>query len=238
MSDLYSPIFKRKSILLTEADDDPTGNDAGGEEAQATDNAEGGGNADAGNDNATGPDAAGDDADFDINLDDGGMTDTEGGGGEDAGGGGDGATEGNPESQMDPNSENKKKDRKLFDSLTLQQQKVKTVELKKLFMDLYDRCEQLAEKYDTLGVEYEDISDAISKSLKALYEMKTEMSTYLLYLFDSNTYYENDIQFNQFLVALNRIKIVSDEMVKAHKDKIEAAKADTPLNDKDIEREK
>lgn len=234
MDDLYTPLFKRKSILLTEADDDPTGNEAGGGEAQATDDAGGGeANAETGGGDQSG--AAGD-SDFDIDIDDSGMTDDTGGGDE---GGGEGSpAEGNPESQMDPNSENKKKDRKLFDSLTLQQQKVKTVELKKLFMDLYDRCEQLAEKYDTLGVEYEDIADPISKSLKALYDMKIEISTYLLYLFDSNTYYENDIQFNQFLVALNRIKMISDEMVKAHKEQIEDTKSAKPLNDKDIEREK
>ena len=67
--------------------------------------------------------------------------------------------------------------------------------------------------------------------------MKIEISTYLLYLFDSNTYYVNDIQFNQFLVALNRIKMVSDDMVKAHKEQIEATKSNKPLNIKDIDKE-
>ena len=197
MSDLFTPLFKRKSILLNEADDDTTGNENAGGEAEATDTpaedtgGEGGGD--------TGGSS---DSDFDINIDDSGMTDDTGEGGGDTGGGDTGnPADGNPESSVDPNSENKKKDRELFDSLSLQEQKVKTVEQKKLFMDLYDRCEQLAEKYDTLGVEYEDISDAISKSLKALYDMKVEISTYLLYLFDSNTYYANDIKFNQFLVA-------------------------------------
>ena len=232
MSDLFAPLFKRKSILLNEADDEnSTGENTGGADQAADTNTEGNNN-DTGGETGT----ADNDSDFDINIDDTGMTD-DSGGGEDTGGD-NGGTTGNPESQVDPNSENKKKDRELFDSLTLYQQKVKTVELKKLYMDLYDRCEQLAEKYDTLGVEYEDIGDAIAKSLKSLYEMKTEISTYLLYLFDSNTYYENDIQFNQFLVALNRIRLVADEMVRKHKEQIEAVKSATPLNDKDIEREK
>lgn len=233
MSDLFAPLFKRKSILLNEADDEnSTGKNTGGADQAADTNTEENNN-DTGGETST----ADNDSDFDINIDDSGMTDDSGGGG-DSGGGDSGGSTGNPESQVDPNSENKKKDRELFDSLTLYQQKVKTVELKKLYMDLYDRCEQLAEKYDTLGVEYEDIGDAISKSLKSLYEMKSEISTYLLYLFDSNTYYENDIQFNQFLVALNRIRLVADEMVRKHKEKIDAVKASTPLNDKDIEREK
>ena len=161
MDDLYTPIFKRKSILLNEADDDTTGGaEATGGEAEATTN-------DTNNEENTGDNAdgtentgGGDDSDFDIDIDDSGMTGDTEGGGEDTGGGD--TAEGNPESQVDPNSENKKKDRKLFDSLTLQQQKVKTVELKKLYMDLYDRCEQLAEKYDSLGVEYEDRNIYIS----------------------------------------------------------------------------
>ena len=228
MSDFYAPLFKRKSFILNEADDDTTGaEDTGGEATEETTDAatETGGT---------------DDSDLDINIDDGGMTDDTSEGGDTGGGtgGGDSADGANPESQVDPNSENKKKDRELFDSLSLQEQKVKTVEQKKLYMDLYDRCEQLAEKYDILGVEYEDIAEPIAKSLKALFDLKTEISTYLLYLFDSNTYYTNDIQFNQFLVALNRIRLVSDEMVRKHKEEIDAVKAATPLNTKDIEREK
>jgi hypothetical protein len=47
------------------------------------------------------------------------------------------------------------------------------------------------------------------------------ISTYLLYLFDSKSYIENDIQFNRFLTALNQIKLISKDMRDAHAEEIE-----------------
>ena len=105
-------------------------------------------------------------------------------------------------------------------------------------MDLYDNCEQISEKFEVLGVEYDDLSSAISGAISSLFSLKNMISTHLLYLFDAKTYYENDIQYNQFLLALNKIRLITDEMVKSHKDKIEDVKNFTPLNDKDINKER
>ena len=112
------------------------------------------------------------------------------------------------------------------------------VKLKELYMKLYSRCGQIIEKYDSLGVRYEDLVEPIKNSINALYSLKDTISSYLLYLFDSKSYIENDIMFNRFLVAMNQIKLITKDMRDTHKEEIEAVKTNTPLNDKDIEKEK
>ena len=230
----FSPLFSRDSFLLEADDDQQSAGDNAGGETQAPTEGEGGGDqtADTGNnDNAGGGD------DLDINIDDSSMTDDGGGdtGGDTGSSGGSSTGEGDPNASVD--TEAKQKDRELFDTLTPQEQKLKTVELKRLYMDLYDRCEQIADKFDVLGVEYEDLSPAISSAISSLFTLKNMISTHLLYLFDAKTYYQNDIEYNQFLLALNKIKLITDDMVSAHKEEIDATKSCTPLNDKDIERE-
>ena len=220
--DFSSPFERQSSVLrfLQEAPEDEAGaapEDEGFEEAPA--NAE----ANTGTDNtATEEDtpANEDNDDFTIDASDDGIDDTEGGG--DTGG-----TEGDnssPETQnVDVDNAAKKKDREIFDSLSPQEQKIKTVKLKELFMDLYNRCDQIMDKYDNIGVDYEDLGLPIHKSIEALYGLKQMISTYLLYLFDSKSYIENDIQFNRFLTALNQIKLISKDMRDAHADEIEKA---------------
>ena len=180
------------------------------------------------------------DSDFDIDTTDDTTTDD----GMDTGGGDDNTDNGNDSSNNSGGSEAgvdtpaKKRDREIFDSLSAEEQKLKTVKLKELFMKLYSRCGQIIEKYDSLGVRYEDLTEPIKNSVNALYSLKDTISSYLLYLFDSKTYLENDIMFNRFLVAMNQIKLITKDMRDSHKEEIEAVKSNTPLNDKDIEKEK
>jgi len=226
----FSPLFRYKSFLLEADDNNTTGENTGGnqeQEAPADDQ-----------NNATTADTS-NDADLDISIDDNtGEGEGEGGGEETDSGYGNSAGEGGGDPNASMDTEAKKKDRELFDSLTPQEQKMKTVELKKLYMDLYDNCDQIGEKFEVLGVEFDDLSPAITAAISSLFELKNLISTHLLYLFDAKTYYENDIQYNQFLLALNKIKLITDDMVHAHKEEIEDSKSFTPLNDKDIEREK
>ena len=112
----FSPIFKYDSFLLEADDDNATGGDTGGNQEAPADQNNTQQNADNGNVS---------DADLDINLDD---NTGEGGGGELDAGTGD--TTGGGDQQGDPNAavdtEAKKKDRELFDTLTPQEQKLKT----------------------------------------------------------------------------------------------------------------
>lgn len=233
----FTPIFQYKSFLLEADDDGTTGDNAGGETQEpaantTNDNADAGENQDQTNQDQIPPS---DDSDLDINIDDNIGGDDSGGGDTTTAGGGASDGGGDPNASVD--TEAKRKDRELFDSLTPQEQKLKTVELKQLFIDLYDNCEQISEKFETLGVEYDDLSPAITAAISSLFTLKNMISTHLLYLFDAKTYYQNDIQYNQFLLALNKIKLITDDMCSAHKDSIEQAKSFTPLNDKDIDNE-
>lgn len=231
----FSPLFTYDSFLLSEADDDTPAADAPAETNDA------GGDQDAGdadNNQDTGDDAGGDDnqdsdnndSDLDINIDDSSSSDSFGGGGSDSSSSSSsGSGNGDPNASVD--TEAKKQDRKLFDSLTPQEQKLKTLELKKLYMDLYDNCEQLSEKFEVLGVEFDELSPAITGVMSNLFNLKNMISTHLLYLFDAKTYYENDVQFNQFLLALNKIKLVSDDMVKQYKEEIQIQKEYIPTKE-------
>lgn len=224
MIDFDSP-FERKSTVLNflhEAPEDqvPTvdtgaGDDAGGdapdegfEAAPADDTGDN-------NDNQDDTAANEDNDDFTIDADDTGMDD-----GEDTGGGNEGG-ENNSAADAEVDNEAKRKDREIFDTLSPQEQKIKTVKLKELFMDLYNRCDQISDKLNSIGVDYEDLGSPIHKSVETLYSLKEMISTYLLYMFDSKSYIENDITFNRFLTALNQIKLVTKDMRNAHKDDID-----------------
>ncbi len=220
--DFSSPFERESSVLnfLHEAPEDEAGaapEDEGFEEAPADTDAN------TGTEDTPADDAPAneDNDDFTIDASDDGIDDTAGGGDTDSGTGGEGSS---PETQnVDVDNAAKKKDREIFDTLSPQEQKIKTVKLKELFMDLYNRCDQIMDKYDSIGVDYEDLGLPIHKSIEALYGLKQMISTYLLYLFDSKSYIENDIQFNRFLTALNQIKLISKDMRDAHVDEIEKA---------------
>jgi len=219
--DFSSPFVRESMVLLKEAPEDETPTvdtnadpeDEGFEEAPA----------DTGDDNTDNNDqpANEDNDDFTIDASDDGLEDT-GGGTDDTGGGDTGSS---PETQeADVDNEAKRKDREIFDTLSPQEQKIKTVKLKELFMDLYNRCDQIIDKLNSIGADYEDLGSPIHKSVETLCALKEMISTYLLYLFDSKSYIENDITFNRFLTALNQIKLVTKDMRDAHKEEIELQK--------------
>lgn len=122
-------------------------------------------------------------------------------------------------------TEEKEKDRQIFDTLSPQEQMIKTYKLKELYVDLYARCDNLIKKYDSLGIEFEEYASLIKKSLDTLYDLKEMIVTYYHDLFDFKSYYENDIMFNRYLLILDTIRLTTEEMVKQHKDDIEKAKS-------------
>lgn len=247
----FGSIFETRNDLLLEAPGDE--NNAGGDTANDSvpapaDNDAGGDNNDSGDTNTDegGDDTANeDDANLDIDANDDLGNDGGDNAGGDTGGGDTSSTSStsssgsgeSPETKVDVDNNDKKKDRKIFATLSPQEQKIKTIKLKQLFMSLYDRCEQIIDKYDALGIEYEDLIVPIQKSLAALYATKEMISTYLLYLFDSKSYEENDIMFNRMLATMNRIKLITKDMRDSHKKEIDDSNQ-SPLNDKDVEREK
>ena len=235
------PLFNQRLLFEAEDDDNAAQNpeDAGTNDAANPEDDAGDTNADDNADDNNNDD--GGDDDFNIDTDDN-APDTDSGNDE----GGDtsnpedsGSSGGeSAEDQVNVDNEDKQKDREIFDSLSPQEQKLKIVKLKQSYMDLYSRCDQIIEKYDAVGVEFENFGEVVKGSLNALYSLKEMISNYLLYLFDSKSYIENDITFNRFLTAMNQIKLITKSMRDSYKDEIEDAKANKPLNDKDIKDQK
>lgn len=150
------------------------------------------------------------DASFDDNGGDNNNTGDTGNTGGDTGGG----TGNAPEEQVDVDNAAKKKDREIFDNLTPQQQKIKNIKLKELYMDLYDKCESLIDKYNQVGTDNEKLAKPIKRILNCLYDLKTMTSDYLLNIFDSSSYIENDITFNGYLSQLNAIRLIAQRVTK------------------------
>ena len=161
------------------------------------------------NDDAKKDDNA-DDQNFDIDASDDSPDDT-------ADKPDDNTSDDKPEENPDVDNPAKKKDREIFDDLTPEEQKVKNIKLKELYLDFYSKCETLIDKYNKIGTDNEEYSKPIKKILNILYDLKNMESDYLLNLFDSKTYIENDIMFNSYLTILNSIKIITAKLVKTAK---------------------
>ena len=209
----FAPLFKRNSILLQEA---PGDDNTGGGNQTAADNQTRPtqtNNTDNFNINTSPNAPIGGDDDDDPNLD----ANNQGGATPD--------NSGDAEEKASVDSEEKERDRQIFDTLSPQEQTLKIYTLKKLYKDLYDRCDGLIKKYDTLGVEFEEYSMIIKKSLDTLHGLKELIADYYEHLFDSKSYYQNDVNFNCYLLVLNTIKLTTDDMIKQHKEDIEKAKS-------------
>lgn len=214
-------IFRRKSILLQEAPEDENG---GAETAANNDTPDENNNSNETerNDNTTEEETPNeDDTDFNIDASDDIGDDTGSDNTEDSSSSGSSSSSDDNPTEID--NEAKKKDRELYDSLSPQEQKVKNIILRKQFMDLYDRCGQIVDKYDETASEYDEMIEPIKKCILALYNIREMISTYLLYMFDANSYIQNDIMFNRYLTALNAIKAVTLDLRNSQKEAITTA---------------
>ena len=200
--------------FFLEADDDEnaaggdTANNPGGNEADEANN-----DANAGDDevdNSAAEDVA-DDFDMDGDLggdDEGGGDDT--GGGDSGSGGFDGGADGEEEPTDD---EVKQQNADMFTSLSAEEQKIKIVELKKLYLELYTNCDDILNRIDEFPVD-EDTIDIISRVSSAMYRIKKEMEDYLQLKFPNATYYEYDVAYNRFLYFYNSVAEIIEDTAK------------------------
>lgn len=210
-------IIKRKTIfdLLNEAEDDnvETFADVGQDEAPSSDQS--------GEDATTEDDSGGDD-DFNIDtsLDDEGNDDS---GGDDLGGGGDDlgsdtssdTSSGEEEAPVQANTD-------LFGSLPPEEQKMKIMELKRLYSELYSSTDDLLERINQTNTD-EDNIEIIGRITSSLYAIRQYMLDYITHIFPVKPYMENDFNFNRFLAIINGIGTVIEEIGA-----IKIAKSDKP----------
>lgn len=122
---------------------------------------------------------------------------------------------GSEETDSGTDTEEKELDRELFDSLSESEKKRKIETLKKLYMELYSKCNVLIDKFNQINDDDNDnFNPVIKRILTVLYDMKEYVSYYVLNVYDSNSYIENDINFNRYISVLNGIKLITEELKK------------------------
>ena len=112
----------------------------------------------------------------------------------------------------------------IFDSLTAEEQKIKIVELKKLFNELYVSLDDIADRVNNIRVEEYNKHDLV-KLQYILYDFKKFLSDYILTNFSQKSYFENDVAYNRFLDIINSIleileKLASDKEKYMEQEKI------------------
>ena len=219
--------------FLFEADDDgadtgTTSNDAGtadngGNETSADNNAEDTTNTDTDdntdNDNQD-DDFNIDDSDDDFNIDTGDDNNNGEEGGEDNN---DTTTNSTPSSQDDdgpvvPADSLKAKDGEMFDSLDPAEQEIKLKELKEQFVDLYQYCDDIIDRINSVCMHYEQFSETLKRVVNTLFSTKKMISDHILHIFDSKSYHENDIRYTEFLAIINTVKNIIKDIDKSLKD--------------------
>ena len=192
----------------------PDAEDAGGEEGDGDEgdpDAEGEGDyelPDAGEGDDTGEEDAGGE---EGTGDDGGLGDDAGGGTADdlIGGNGSGGDTVSDDVQI-PNLRDVQQ--KLFDQLTEEQQKIKIENLKSNYSELYTRCANILKILTDSNPGDENTARVFDYVQKTMTDLQTHIYYYITNTFDTKTYIENDTQFKQFLVILNTIKNILDEI--------------------------
>jgi len=214
--------FRVKSIFeelaaLREADDDPAADAGGGDDAGATD---AGGDDEISIDtdlkeedttddanNAGGDDNGGDDL-GDLGGDDD-LGDLGGDEGGDDTGGGDLDTGSTTDEEQEANKANTD----MFSSLSKEEQQMKIQKLKKLFGEMYSSCEDLGEKID--NIDYDIVNhETVSRLASALYRTRDYLSDYITKVFDTKSYYENDVEYWKFMSSFSSIAKVAEELLK------------------------
>ena len=112
-------------------------------------------------------------------------------------------------------SDIKKQERELFDSLSPEEQKMKNTMLKQLYVDLYNNCGSIITKLNDVSTEVDSVNAQIKRSLTMLFELKQMIRDYFSNMYESKSYIENDIMFNRYLSMLNAVKNITKEIDKA-----------------------
>ena len=123
----------------------------------------------------------------------------------------------NISSTDDPNSQLKELEKSIFDQLSPEQQTAKIKELKSLYIATYNKCQKIiamVSEVDKLPSQAR-IYDYIVNSLV---DLQKYIRDYLDDLFDSKAYMENMTELQKYLVVLDTVNGVFEEMRKNAED--------------------
>lgn len=193
-------------IILNEAPED---DNSGAESSGGGDDFSIDADTDSGNDNNQ--DDSGDDLDMgslDDNIDtsDDGSSSDSNNSGSDSASSSDNSNRDEEDKPVEANTD-------IFSSLTAEEQAIKIKELKKLFGNLYNGVDELLDRLNELEIS-ETNKYVISKISADLCDIKTTIADYILYIFNTKSYIENDIAFNRFLSDINYITSILEKLQK------------------------
>ena len=101
----------------------------------------------------------------------------------------------------------------MFASLSAEEQTIKIKELKKLYNDLYTSIDDLIERISNIDYSEMNITYML-KINNTLYDLKQYVSDYMIHVFPTKSYYENDVMFNRFLLQVNSISAILEKIYK------------------------
>lgn len=148
-----------------------------------------------------------DEFDIDTSIDD----DSDSGGNDSSSS--DTSSSGDNTEEEDTNDDAVENNTNIFSSLTAEEQKIKIMELKNLFANLYNSANDITDKFDNTTTNNNDI-ETIERLSTVLYSLKVYLRDYIINKFSQRTYIENDIAFNRFLSVFNSINVIIEDMNK------------------------
>ena len=97
----------------------------------------------------------------------------------------------------------------IFSSLTAEEQALKIREQKQHFFKLFTSCNDILSKISNINTENINIR-IITKITKSLASLKEYLNDYITFKFDQNSYIENDIVLDRFIMTFGTISSILD----------------------------
>ena len=104
----------------------------------------------------------------------------------------------------------------IFDSLSADEQKIKIMELQRLYGEMYNSCDDISKRLNDLDTDEYNI-DIISRVSDSMNILKKYIQDYLIGSFAKKSYVEYDIMFNRFLSIISSIAAVLDQLSNREK---------------------
>lgn len=151
------------------------------------------------------------DDDLSLDTDDNNDGESDNGDGSDNMGADDDSIGDTTDGANDPNSKLKELEKSIFDQLSDDQKALKTKELKSLFNVVYDKCTEIISTISDAdrNPEQAKIYDYVMNSLT---DLQKYIKDYLFQIFDSKTYIENMYQLQKYLVVLDTVSNIFEEL--------------------------
>lgn len=104
----------------------------------------------------------------------------------------------------------------IFDSLSADEQKIKIMELQRLYGEMYNSCDDISKRLNDLDTDESNI-DIISRVSDSMNILKKYIQDYLIGSFAKKSYVENDIMYNRFLSIISSLAAVLDQLSRREK---------------------